>query len=67
MKGPSDLNDILSGLKTKKINIAQKDSNSVVMLMNPERKKVLNDQKNLKENPTERNTISLILINLSNY
>ena len=34
MKGPSDLNDILSGLKTKKINISQKDTNSVVVLMN---------------------------------
>ena len=33
MKGPSDLGDILSGLKTKKINISgQKDSNSVVSI-----------------------------------
>ena len=30
MKGPSDLGDILSGLKTKKININQKDSLKVL-------------------------------------
>lgn len=61
MKGPSDLNDILSGLKTKKINISQKDTSSVVSVNE------LNDMKNGLDKPkksrrkpkSERNTVSL--------
>ena len=61
MKGPSDLNDILSGLKTKKINIAQKDSNSVVSVNElDEMKKGIEKPKKSKRKPkSERNTISL--------
>ena len=61
MKGPSDLIDILSGLKTKKINISQKDTSSVVSVNE------LNDMKNDLDKPkksrrkpkSERNTVSL--------
>jgi len=64
MKGPSDLDDILSGLKTKKINLKNqkdKDSASVVSISE------LNDMKDSLERPkksrrkpkSERNTISL--------
>jgi hypothetical protein len=63
MKGPSDLNDILSGLKTKKINISQnKDSNSVVSVneLNEMKNSVLERPKKSKRKPkSERNTISL--------
>lgn len=61
MRGPSDLNDILSGLKTKKINIAQKDSNSVVSVSElEEMKKGIEKPKKSKRKPkSERNTISL--------
>lgn len=63
MKGPSDLGDILSGLKTKKINISQtKDSNSVVSVneLNEMKNSVLEKPKKSKRKPkSERNTISL--------
>tara|TARA_B100000900_G_scaffold126708_2_gene107036 strand:+ start:24771 stop:26153 length:1383 start_codon:yes stop_codon:yes gene_type:complete len=62
MKGPSDLNDILSGLKTKKINIAQKDTNSVVSVneLNEMKNSVLEKPKKSRRKPkSERNTISL--------
>tara|TARA_B000000475_G_scaffold271392_1_gene269126 strand:+ start:7803 stop:9194 length:1392 start_codon:yes stop_codon:yes gene_type:complete len=62
MKGPSDLNDILSGLKTKKINIAQKDTNSVVSVneLNEMKNTVLEKPKKSRRKPkSERNTISL--------
>ena len=64
MKGPSDLDDILSGLKTKKINIkSQKDKDSASVVSMSE----LNDMKDSLEKPkksrrkpkSERNTISL--------
>tara|TARA_B100000073_G_scaffold232956_1_gene194672 strand:- start:1525 stop:2907 length:1383 start_codon:yes stop_codon:yes gene_type:complete len=62
MKGPSDLNDILSGLKTKKINIAQKDTNSVVSVneLNEMKNSVLEKPKKSRRKPkSERNTVSL--------
>ncbi len=61
MKGPSDLGDILSGLKTKKININQKDSQSVVSISElDEMKKDLNKPKKSRRKPkSERNTVSL--------
>ena len=62
MKGPSDLGDILSGLKTKKININQKDSNSVVSVseLNDMKNSVLEKPKKSRRKPkSERNTISL--------
>ena len=64
MKGPSDLDDILSGLKTKKINLkSQKDKDSASVVSVSE----LNDMKDSLEKPkksrrkpkSERNTISL--------
>ena len=61
MKGPSDLGDILSGLKTKKINIAQRDTNSVVSVSElDEMKSSLERPKKSRRKPkSERNTISL--------
>jgi len=62
MRGPSDLGDILSGLKTKKININQKDSNSVVSVneLNEMKNSVLEKPKKSRRKPkSERNTISL--------
>ena len=63
MKGPSDLSDILSGLKTKKINIAQKkDSSSVVSIseLNEMKNTVLERPKKSRRKPkSERNTVSL--------
>ena len=34
MKGPSELDDILSGLKTKKINLKQADEKAQSVLVN---------------------------------
>ena len=61
MKGPSDLGDILSGLKTKKININNKDSQSVVSISElDEMKNDLNRPKKSRRKPkSERNTVSL--------
>jgi hypothetical protein len=62
MKGPSDLGDILSGLKTKKINLAQqRDTNSVVSISElDEMKSSLEKPKKSRRKPkSERNTISL--------
>ena len=61
MKGPSELGDILSGLKTKKINISkQKDSNSVVSINDLSNMKDVEKPKKSKRKPrSERNAISL--------
>lgn len=61
MKGPSDLDDILSGLKTKKININQKETQSVVSITElDEMKSDLNKPKKSRRKPkSERNTVSL--------
>ena len=61
MKGPSDLGDILSGLKTKKINLNNKDSQSVVSVSElDEMKNDLNRPKKSRRKPkSERNTVSL--------
>ena len=61
MKGPSDLGDILSGLKTKKININQKETQSVVSISElDEMKNDLNKPKKSRRKPkSERNTVSL--------
>ena len=60
MKGPSDLGDILSGLKTKKININQKETQSVVSISElDEMKSDLNKPKKSRRKPkSERNTVS---------
>lgn len=65
MKGPSDLNDLLSGLKTKKINIknTDKDSGSVVSIT--ELKELQSTKldkgkpKKSKRKKSERNTVEL--------
>ena len=61
MKGPSELGDILSGLKTKKINISkQKDSNSVVSINDLSNMNDVEKPKKTKRKPrSERNAISL--------
>jgi hypothetical protein len=61
MKGPSDLGDILSGLKTKKININQKETQSVVSISElDEMKNDLNKPTRSRRKPkSERNTVSL--------
>jgi len=62
MKGPSDLDDILSGLKTKKINIQQKGDTTSVVSVNElaEMKKDMEKPKKTRRKPrSERNTVSL--------
>ena len=61
MKGPSELGDILSGLKTKKINIAQKDTTSVVSVneLNEMKSDMEKPKKSRRKPRSERNTISL--------
>jgi len=61
MKGPSDLSDILSGLKTKKININENDTNSVVSVSElDEMTNELNKPKKSRRKPkSERNTVNL--------
>lgn len=64
MKGPSDLGDILSGLKTKKINISgQKDSNSVVSIdeLKDMTSSLEKPKKSRRKPKSERNTVSLNL------
>ena len=62
MKGPNDIGDILAGLKTKKINLAEK-SNSVVSV--GELKELnstnLNAPKSKRRQKSERNVVSLNL------
>ena len=63
MKGPSNIDDLLSGLKTKKINIG-KDDNSVVSLKElDEMNASLNEKpkKSRRKPRSERNTVSLNL------
>ena len=61
MKGPSDLGDILSGLKTKKINISQKDTTSVVSVneLNEMKDGLERPKKSRRKPKSERNTVSL--------
>ena len=63
MKGPSNINDLLSGLKTKKINIKDNDNSSVVSLNElDDMNKSLERPKKSKRKPrSERNTVSLNL------
>jgi hypothetical protein len=63
MRGPSDLRDILSGLKTKKINLRENKPGSTVSIdeLN-DMKSSMNKPKKSKRKPkSERNTISLDL------
>ena len=62
MKGPSELDDILSGLKTKKINLKQADERSTVSINELEDMKdsLEKPKKSRRKKPkSERNTISL--------
>jgi len=61
MKGPSELDDILSGLKTKKINLKQSDSNSVVSISELEdmHDSLEKPKKSRRKPKSERNSISL--------
>jgi len=64
MRGPSDLRDILSGLKTKKINLKENKPGSTVSIgeLNEMKNTDLNRPKKSKRKPkSERNTISLDL------
>tara|TARA_Y100000591_G_scaffold331602_1_gene366017 strand:- start:700 stop:2118 length:1419 start_codon:yes stop_codon:yes gene_type:complete len=62
MKGPSELDDILSGLKTKKINLKQTDNKSTVSISELEDMKdsLEKPKKSRRKKPkSERNSISL--------
>ena len=62
MKGPSELDDILSGLKTKKINLKQTDAKSTVSISELEDMKdsLEKPKKSRRKKPkSERNAISL--------
>jgi hypothetical protein len=63
MRGPSDLRDILSGLKTKKINLRENKPGSTVSIEElNDMKSSMNKPKKSKRKPkSERNTISLDL------
>ena len=65
MRGPNDLRDILSGLKTKKINLKDnKSPGSTISIeeLNDMKKDKLSKPKKSKRKPkSERNTISLDL------
>ena len=64
MKGPSNINDLLSGIKTKKVNIQQdkSDNNSTISVsdLNELNETDLSRPKKSKRKPrSERNTINL--------
>ena len=63
MKGPSDLGDILSGLKTKKINLNQKDEGSTISVKELEEIQNMNlnakPKKSKRRKISDKNTISL--------
>lgn len=64
MRGPNDIRDILSGLKTKKINLSGKDEqNSTISIdeMKELNSDNLNRPKKSRRKKSERNTISLDL------
>jgi hypothetical protein len=62
MKGPSNIDDLLSGLKTKKINIGKDDSSVVSLKELDEMNASLEKPKKSRRKPkSERNTVSLNL------
>jgi hypothetical protein len=64
MKGPSDISDILSGIKTKKVNIKSSDTKSAVRVSDLQElhNNDLNIPRKSKRKPrSERNTVSLNL------
>jgi len=63
MRGPSDLRDILSGLKTKKINLKEQKPGSTVSIgeLNDMKSDMKQIKKSKRKPKSERNTISLDL------
>ena len=64
MKGPSDISDILAGVKTKKVNIKSKSDNKSTISVHDLKElqgKDLNIPKKSKRKRSERNTVSLNL------
>ena len=64
MKGPSDISDILAGVKTKKVNIKSKSDNKSTISVQDLKElqgKDLNIPKKSKRKRSERNTVSLNL------
>ena len=62
MKGPGDINDILSGLKTKRVNIQKPDNKSTISvedLKNIESSDLDVPRKSKRKPRSERNTMSL--------
>ena len=62
MKGPGDINDILSGLKTKRVNIQKPDNKSTISVEDLKDMKSNNldvPRKSIRKSRSERNTISL--------
>merc|ERR1712166_513171 len=63
MRGPSDLRDILSGLKTKKINLKEQKPGSTVSIgeLNDMKSSMKKPKKSKRKPKSERNTITLDL------
>jgi hypothetical protein len=64
MKGPGDINDILSGLKTKRVNIQKPDNKSTISVEDLKDMKSSNldvPRKSIRKSRSERTTISLNL------
>ena len=64
MKGPSDINDLLSGIKTKNINVTpqNKDSNSTISIQ--ELKEMSNEKqvpRTKRRQKSDKNVVSLEL------
>ena len=62
MKGPSDISSLLSGLKTKKVNIQSEDNKSTISIDElKEMQKDVKSKKTKRKPKSERNTIKLNL------
>tara|TARA_Y100000591_G_C21818575_1_gene692210 strand:+ start:541 stop:1947 length:1407 start_codon:yes stop_codon:yes gene_type:complete len=61
MKGPSDINDILAGVKTKKVNIKNSDNSSTISVSELEEMKGSLPKKSKRKPRSSRNTVSLNL------
>ena len=61
MKGPSDINDLLAGVKTKKVNIKNSDNSSTISVSELEEMKGTLPKKSKRKPRSSRNTVSLNL------
>jgi hypothetical protein len=61
MKGPSDISDILAGVKTKKVNIKNSDNSSTISVSDLKDMKGSLPQKSKRKPRSARNTVSLNL------